>query len=856
MKKWIKIIIAPLGLIVFMAALALLHNELKNLSYTDIINTLKAIPGIRIFIAMCLALSYYLLLGGYDIVAFKYIHAKTPLKPKDIFFTCFVSNVLGNNTGYSMLFGGSIRYRLYSFHNVSMVDVTKVLFFSSATIWLGLLAIGGLVFTFTPVSLEGVTRFTISTRPIGIVFLIVLSAYVLFSVFRSRPIKFFKWKISFPNIKIVMAQIILATGDWIIASLTLYTLMPVGEIPYFVLIKVFLVSQLLGIISQVPGGMGVFETAIVFLLPHAAENPAVMGGLLAYRAIFYFFPLSIALFMLASYEIARVSKKIDEKTRIFGKSISSVIVQILAASTFFAGMIAMFSTSTPYSSAKLQGLLNYMPVWLLDLSHFLLSTTAAGLLFISRGLQLRIKNSYMWACFFMGFTIALLIVTAQPFVVLLGFTILFVALLFSKKYYYREVPLIDTAFSPWWFSAIGGVFVVSVWIGFFVNRQDIFSWIHLEVFFDNMMSASDAARFLRATFGIGVILVIVSIEQFLRSFFRKPVVFDMQDIKNIVNTSDYSYAFNALSGDKKFIVNKDKDAFIMYAPMRDSWIALGDPVGGVKKKSELLWKFKEITDKESVKPAFIGIDHKNIQIYDDIGLDVFNVAQEAKVPLRTIQRNEDAMRYFNILSEGVENDGFKYEVIPPSAFEENKEIYDKIDKEWIKKSSYIQRNFIPGKYEEEYMKDMNFGVVKKDGKMCAFSVIAASKSGYEASSGVIRHTGCSENVFEYILFKNMMWAKANGYKWFDLGLTYVPNTDNENDMIKRFAKMFMFAEHFDYDLVKLKEFKDKFCPMWHNKYVAVHPDKYIIMFIRNFTALITPPKERSKKLFFKRLFIK
>ncbi|MDR2426891.1 MAG: phosphatidylglycerol lysyltransferase domain-containing protein [Endomicrobium sp.] len=856
MKKWIKFIIVPIGLIIFISALALFHNELKNLSYTDIINSLKAIPSTRVFVALCLALTYYLLLGGYDIVAFKYIDAKVPLKPKDILFTCFVSNVLGNNTGYSMLFGGSIRYRLYSFHNVSIVDVTKVLFFSSATIWLGLLAIGGLVFTFTPVSLAGITKFTFSTRPVGILFLIILSAYVLFSVFQSKPIKFFKWKISFPNIKIVIAQIILATGDWVVASLTLYMLMPAGEFPYFILIKVFLISQLLGIISQVPGGMGVFETAIVFLLPQAAENPAVMGGLLAYRAVFYFFPLSITLFMLASYEIVRMSKKIDEKMRIFGKTVSSVIVQILAVSTFLAAMIAMFSTSTPFGAAKLRAILNYVPMWLLDLSHFLLSTTAAALLFLSRGLQLRIKNSYIWTCFLMGLTMILLILTAQPAAVHAGFAVLFVALLFSKKYYYREVPLIDTAFNPWWFSAIGGVFVISVWIGFFVNRQDIFSWIHLEIFFDNMFSQNDAARFLRAAFGVGVVLVIVAVEQFVRSFFNKPVVFDMKDITNIVNTSDYSYAFNALSGDKKFVVNKDKGAFIMYAPIRNNWIALGDPVGDAKKKSELLWKFKELTDDEAVKPAFIGIDHKNMHIYEDIGLDVFNIGQEAKVPLRMLNRNEEVVKYFDKISLEVEAEGYVHEIISPQEFDKNRETYAAINEEWIKNSNYIKRNFIPGKYDEQYMKKMNFGIIKKDGKMCAFSVIAASKSGYEASSGVVRHTGCEEKVFEYILFKNMLWAKSNGYKWFDLGLTYVPNSDNDNDIIKRFAKMFTFAEHFDYDLAKLKEFKNKFYPIWHNKYIALRPDKYIMMFVRNFTALIAPPKEKSKKLFFKRLFIK
>ncbi len=855
MKKWIKYILVPLGFLVFLGALALLHNQLKGLSYADIINALRAIPSWRIFLALCLALSYYLLLGGYDIVAFKYIDAKVPLKPKDILFTCFVSNVLGSNTGYSMLFGGSVRYRLYSIHNVSMVDVTKVLLFSSATIWLGLLTVGGLVFTIAPVSLAGVTSFNFSTRWLGIFFLAILAAYILLSTLQSKPIKIFKWRVTFPNIKVVSAQIILATGDWLIASLTLYTLMPAGEIPYFILLKVFLVSQLLGIISQVPGGMGVFEASIALLLPHAMDNPGVIGGLLAYRAVFYFFPLSIALLMLGSYEAVRAVKKIDEKARIFGKTVSSVIVQVLSISTFFAGMITIFAASTPFNVAQLKSLISLIPVWFVDLSHFLLSTTAAGLLFISKSLQLRIKNAYNWACCLLAFTILLILIVGEPPMVLIGFIILFVALVSSKKYFYRDISILNTAFSTWWFSAIGGVFVLSVWIGFFVNRQDIFSWIRFDIFLDNLLSASDSARFLRATLGIFVIFVIVAIEQIFRNFFKKPVVFDGKDIKRIVYSSDHEYAFNALAADKKFVVDDDKDTFIMYAQSGNSWIALGDPVGKFGRKSELLWKFKEITDKASVKPAFIGIDHKYVQIYDDIGLDVFNIGQEAKVPLRTFDKDDNVKEYFAKITEKTEKEGYRYEVVRFEEFAKYKDIFAEINKEWEKNSNYIERSFIPGRYDESYMKDLDFSVLKKDGKICAFSVLFATKSHYEISTGVVRYLDCTEDIFEYMIYKNILWAKENGFKWFSLGLAYFPSEDNDNDVIKHFAKMFMFAEHFNYNLTKLREFKNKFCPMWHTKYVAVHPDKYIIMFLKNFTALISPPKTATtKRQFFKRFF--
>ena len=169
MKKFAKILIAPLGIIIFVVAIMLLSNEMKNYSYQQILDTLKAIPSFKIILALILSLTYYLILGGYDVVAFKFINV--PLKFKNVVFTCFISNALGNNTGYSMLFGGSIRYRLYSLYNVSMLNVTKVLFFSSATIWFGLLIIGGIVFTFFPVNFTDTKFFFSSSLPLGILFL-------------------------------------------------------------------------------------------------------------------------------------------------------------------------------------------------------------------------------------------------------------------------------------------------------------------------------------------------------------------------------------------------------------------------------------------------------------------------------------------------------------------------------------------------------------------------------------------------------------------------------------------------------------------------------------------------------------
>jgi phosphatidylglycerol lysyltransferase len=857
MKKWIKIFILPIGFLIFVGTLILLHNQLKSLSYTDIINALKAIPFFKIFLAMLLALSYYFILGGYDIVAFKYINSKVPLKSKDILFTCFISNVLANNTGYSMLFGGSIRYRLYSLYNVSMADVTKVLIFSSATIWLGLLVVGGFIFTFAPVSLDGILNISLSTKSIGIFSLVILLIYIFLSTLHSRPIKLFKFTITFPNIKIAFWQILLATLDWLVASLTLYVLIPEGFVSYFVLLKVFLVTQFAVIISQVPGGMGIFETSITLLIPESASNPGVIGALLAYRAIFYFFPLLIALVLLGSFEIMILTKKFQDRTRIFGKTISSVVVQVLALSSFVAGMVAMFSTATPFDVAQLKFIISLLPSWFADLSHFLLSVTSIMLLFISRGLQLRIKKAWAIACTLIISAIILILIVGETFLVLLCFVVLFIALASSKQYFYRDISILNTAFSNWWFSAVGGVFVLSVWIGFFINEQDIFSWIHLDIFFRNLLiSTTNTARFLRASFGMGIIIGIVILEQIFRNFFKRPILFTKKDIEKITYSSDFAYSLSALSKDKNYIVNEQKDAFIMYGKSGNSWIALGDPVGGGSHKNELLWKFKELADNASAKPAFIGIDHKYVKIYDDIGLDIFNIGQEAKIQLRIFDKKDQRFNNFCELEKNIENLGFKYKILNSEQFYGYKEVFANIDKEWRKATNFVPINFIHGNYEPTYMKDMDFSVVEKDGKIYAFSVLEKTNSKHEVSSGVVRYISFQEDLFSYIIFKNILWAKSNGYMWFDLGFAYSFEIGSQEDVVKYFGKTFMFVDHFNYNLELLRSFKEKFCPLWHNKYIAIHPDKYILAFIKNFVKLIYPSKHIQAKFFFKRFLSK
>lgn len=825
MKKILKILIAPLGIIIFVVAIMLLSNEMKNYSYQQILDTLKAIPSFKICVALILALSYYLILGGYDVVAFKYINV--PLKFKNVVFTCFISNALGNNTGYSMLFGGSIRYRLYSLYNVSMINVTKVLFFSSATIWFGLLIIGGVVFTFFPVNFSDNKFFFQSSVPLGILFLIIVGLYTLLSFFKSKPIKIFnKFTITFPDIKITLWQMLLATADWVIASCTLFVLLPQGEISYITLLQIFLVAQMLGILSQVPGGMGVFETAIVMMLPQATESSYVMGALLAYRAIFYFFPLSIALLLLASHEFFRAKKRFKVLARFYGGRMASLIPQALSISIFISGTIILFSGVTTVSSSVIKRLVEYIPVAVLDSLHFTISVIGIMLLFISRGLLLRIKRAYSITVFLLTLLFPLALINGYGYEKIIFLVVMLALVIPSKKYFYRPLSLIAVKLNMLWLFLISAVFITSTWLCFFVYRPDLHS---LTDFVTNLFSASDSARSLRICIGMAITIAIIIISELWKRYRYKQSSIDLANIKKISDSSRYVYGNYAFENRNLFDMNTG--SFMMYSQINNNAIVFGDPVGDNKSARELIWDFKEMTDLKNINPAFVYLGYKNLKVYDDIGLDIASFGVDANVSLEKFSPDAESLSDIKRLSQNLDEKGYVFEIVDKEDFIKNKKYIGFIDYQWEKESGNLKNKM----FDVSLNGANKYVVVKKDNFISAYAYLLLSQNRYEVFVSNVRYTAdCDENILKYILFNAIKWAKQNDYKWFNLGLTPTNETIIDEDFTKK-AKIFVFAEHFKYDMKSLVEFKTKFNPVWKKKYVAFYAGKQLIYFLKDFS---------------------
>lgn len=291
------------GLLLLVVSLWAIANELRQYNYRDILNSLAAIPKSRLSWAIWLTALGYVVMIGYDILGFNYINRS--LSWNKIAFTNFISSAFSNTIGFALLTGSAIRYRFYSTWGVSAVAIAQVIAFANFTFWLGMFAVAGLLFLINPLKIPTQLHLPFATvRPIGVIFLLLVVAYLLGSIFIKQPLIICGHEFRFPSFKISLAQIAISSFDWILAAAVLYALLPSNiSLSYLDFLGIYLLAMFAGVVSNVPGGLGVFETIILLILSSKVSAAAVLGSMLAYRGVYYFLPLLVAAGLLGLYEI-------------------------------------------------------------------------------------------------------------------------------------------------------------------------------------------------------------------------------------------------------------------------------------------------------------------------------------------------------------------------------------------------------------------------------------------------------------------------------------------------------------------------------------------------------------------------
>lgn len=301
-KRIIKKAISWSGLFFFVIAAVMLYVQLSKYPLADIKHALLSIPKANIIYACIASLLGYVSLACYDFLALKYIKHK--LAPWKWMLTGFIGFSVSNNAGHAIVSGGAVRYRMYTRWRFKASEIVKMVTFSGFTYLFGCFGLIVVGYFMIPAHAYGDSAASLYTTQLVVLGSgIGLIAYFLLTIFHKKPIRISNLSFKIPSFKMAWAQVLLGALDSLLASLVLYfCLIPFVDIPFNIFIGVFIVAQVLGVFSQVPGGLGVFEGLFLLILPGDNNMAYLFGALIAYRIIYYLMPLILSSLVFAAYE--------------------------------------------------------------------------------------------------------------------------------------------------------------------------------------------------------------------------------------------------------------------------------------------------------------------------------------------------------------------------------------------------------------------------------------------------------------------------------------------------------------------------------------------------------------------------
>lgn len=293
---------ALLGLLLFGLSLWTIHQELHRYGWQNVLTSLQSIPRKHLLGASLLMVINYIFLTAYDTLAMTYVGESLPYLKTG--FVGFVSYAISNSVGLALLSSSAIRYRFYSQWGLSNRKIASIIAFCNLSFWLGLLTVGGITFLIDPLQLPPFLRLPFaSAHPLGFIFLTLTLAYLWLSLLSRQSLQIGKWRLPHVPLYLSLWQIIITAIDWGLAAAILYILLPShSSLSYSGFFGIYLLAQIVGLISNVPGGLGIFETVILLSLTPLFSPVQLLGALLAYRVIYFWIPLLLATLSLGFYE--------------------------------------------------------------------------------------------------------------------------------------------------------------------------------------------------------------------------------------------------------------------------------------------------------------------------------------------------------------------------------------------------------------------------------------------------------------------------------------------------------------------------------------------------------------------------
>src|SRR5271165_20349 len=303
LKQALRHLPALLGVLLLFGAIFVVFREFRSLKLEDVATALHAIPYDALALSFVWTVLAYGVLTFYDRLGT--IFAGHRVSYARVSLASFCAYALSHNLGFAAVSGAAVRYRLYAHWGLTPLQIAKVVAFCSLTFALGGMVLGGIVLFLEPGSIpffgEHLPHWMLYI--VGVLLWAIVGAYVTLSrVFRR--VRIFGHEIGLPGWRMAIVQVVLATVDVAITASIFFALLPhTPGLPWPIFLGVYVASYTAGLAANLPGGIGVFDTAMLLGLEPYVSAPHIVGAIVVFRLYYYVIPLFLAGTLFTGNEI-------------------------------------------------------------------------------------------------------------------------------------------------------------------------------------------------------------------------------------------------------------------------------------------------------------------------------------------------------------------------------------------------------------------------------------------------------------------------------------------------------------------------------------------------------------------------
>ncbi|KAF2341896.1 bifunctional lysylphosphatidylglycerol flippase/synthetase MprF [Flavobacterium tistrianum] len=589
----------------------------------------------------------------------------------------------------------------------------------------------------------------------------------------------------------------------------------------------YIISVIFLIVSPFLRGLGAIEISMSFILiQFGFQNVNAIAITFLYRFFEFWIPLlaGAALFLLSA-------------NKLLMRIIPSFLIFIL-------GLINIISVLTPAISERLDALEDIIPISAIKVSNYFVITAGLFMLVNAAFMLKGLRTAWWFSVFLTGISVIGNLAKAIDYEeAIIALVVLISLIVTRKEYYVKSNSHLQSVGLKTVLISISAVLIYGVLGFYFLDKKHFnidFNWIKsikytLQNYF--LIGSSDLVpldRFARR------FILSINISGFLSLGFLLYALIRPYSIKKEAVEDDFATANEILKqygsssldyfktyDDKTIFISNSKKSFLAYRVADNFAVVLENPVAeSAAEIKQCIIEFDSYCYENGLRSLYYRVSEENLDLFTSLQKKNLFIGQEGVVDLTLFSLEGGARKSMRNAISKVKEKGFRTTIYTPPIKDGVLQKIKAVSDEWLDNTGRNEIIFSQGRFDWEELKQQTIITVDNaEEKIVAFLNVIPDYAENEGTYDLIRKTSDAPNgIMDFILVELFTYLKSQGYTSVNLGLAAMSGMEEADTFPEKSMKFAYERIKFFAHYKGLRDFKEKFSPVWHNKYLVYSHD--------------------------------